>query len=531
MSRYYYPDARAILQVIFDGFGEEARDTEPFVIPVLPKEVHITRNSYRQADSWELVFEGNDFPLDPRLTRAGAAEIFLFENAGITKEQRVLDRGKAFQDVAARVPRNVIDEISLELQLAAAVDRFTLGRKPAIAGLFDGHDFMLDSGGKWVTINGQDYTDYLIKKQWPPLPNGRARRVPVGKRLDLLLTEILADADEEGRLELVVDGIKPSALPVVGKSEVRSHKRGIPIKQETSFWDVMYSLAVRHGCILFVRGLEVVLSRPQNLSELTGGKIRRMAWGHNLTQLNLTRELGKEVAPTVVVKSYDGAGKVITVDHPPGTFTKIKRRSRKAKRTGKTKTSIKKTEEYRIETVYGITDPVVLRNIARTKYDQLARPERKVRFATKDLRDFEGKPILDLASGDAFTIGFAEFNLELLANQDVSEQTKFNHLRARGFAQPVARIIAEHYTKLKFLERPMRFREGSIDYTVEDGITIEGELVDFVVIDGIRDPAARESRKAKRGVKFQGADGKAKGSAVIYSGTEGDIDNRNEGGT
>lgn len=523
MSRFYYPQARAILQVIFDGFGEESKDTEPLVVPVLPKEVRITRNSYRQADSWELVFDGNDLPIDPRLVRAGAVEIFLFETQDLT-DPRLLSRAQQFEDTVLVQPLSAVDAAAKELALAAAVDRFTAGNRPQIAGLFDAHEIVLDESGKLVTISGQDYTDFLIKKQWPPLPNGRARRIPTGKRLDVLLREILRDADEEGRLELVVEGVEESAIPPVGRSEVRCHKRGIPIRQETSFWDVLYQLAVRHGFILFVRGLEVVLTRPQNLSEQAGARIKRLAWGHNLSSLTLARELGKEVAPTVVVKSYDPkTRRTIEVDHPPGTFQKVKRRSRKAKRTGKVTTSIKKSEEYTIVPMYGITDRKVLQKVAETRYNLLGRAERKVRFVTKDLRDFKGNPILDLASGDAVTVGFAEFNFELLANDEVGEEQKFNHLLARGFGEAVSRVIAQSYTKLRFLERPLRVREATIDYSVDDGITIEAELIDFIVLDGVRDSTARESRKDKQARQFSGKDGKPKGSAVLHT-EDGDRD-------
>src|ERR1700742_2831628 len=70
----YRPQARAILQVILDGFGDSLRDSEIQVIPILPKNVTIHINSYKQADSYELVFEAIDLPFDPQLIRAGAAE-------------------------------------------------------------------------------------------------------------------------------------------------------------------------------------------------------------------------------------------------------------------------------------------------------------------------------------------------------------------------------------------------------------------------------------------------------------------------
>lgn len=515
MSRVYYPQARAILQVVFDGFGPNARDTEPRIIPVIPMEVRITRNSYRQADSWEIVFEGNDFPVDPRLVRAGAAEIFLFETPGLVNEQRVISRARSFDDSANRVPRTPREAIAIEQRLAGAVDRFTFGNKPIISGLFDRHSLSLDDSGKRVTLVGQDYTTLFIKRQWPPLPNGRARRIPVGRRLDIILRELIADADPDGVLELVIDGVRESAIPTVGAKESRCHKRGIPVDQETNLWDIMYGLATRYGFILFVRNQEVVLTRPQNLNEKSGGKVRRMAWGHNLTNLNLDRELGKEISPTVVVRSYDPATRqTIEIDHPPGFFKKSKRSRRKAI----SQTTVKAEEEFVIVPVYGITDRAVLKKIAETRYNLLGRPERKVTFSTRDLRDIDNNPIININAGEAFAVEFREFNKELLSNDSVTEGQKVAHLTQRGFGEAIARVIAQSYTKLKFLERPLRLREASIDFTNDDGITIEAELVDFIIIDGIRESEGAESRKAKGARRFVGADGKPKGSRVISTG-------------
>lgn len=510
MSRLFFPQCRALLQVIFDGFGEDARDSEPVIIPVLPTEARITRNSYRQADSWELTFDSNDLPIDPRLIRAGAAEIFLFEMPGITDDQRVLNRATSFENTANRKPRDAIDAIQLELDMLGATKKFTLDQKPQIAGIFDATQLEFSDSGKWVTISGQDYTDFLIKKQWPPLPNGRARRIPTGRRLDVILQQVLSDADEEGRLNLLVEGVKATDLPIVGRNEVRCHKRGIPVKQNTSFWDVMYKLASRHGFILFVRGLDVVLTKPQNLSEAEEHRIKRMAWGTNLESLELSRELGKEKVPTVVIKSYDPkSGRTLTVDFPVGAFKDIKRKRRKAGSGGP---SIKEDKEYIIIPVFGITDPAALRDMAETRHNLLGRAERKVRFRTKDLRDFNDNPLLDLASGDAVTVGFADFNFELLANDKVSEGKKFDHLVARGYGQAVAQVLSRSYTKLKFLERPLRVREAMYEYSVNDGISVEAELIDFIVVDGIRDATKKKTRRQKRSRKHVRRDGTQVGS-------------------
>lgn len=504
-ARIFYPQCRAILQVIFDGYGPSVRDSPILVIPVLPKSVTVHINSYKQADSYEMVFEAGDLPIDPRLVRAGAAEIYLFNAPSADDNSRVISRRQPLIDAdpGALRQRTTTETLNLELGTDGSRDKFTLGaRKPRIAGPFDDVDIELSETGKWVTIKGQDYTAFLAAIQYPPNPNGTARRIPTGRRLDLIVRDLLTEADPDGKLAVDVRGIKPENLPIVGAKETRANKRGIPVEQGTSYWDVIYKLTERHGFICYVDGLDVVISRPKTL--FVESHTKRMAWGKNLEHLTLRRHLGKEQAPTIVVKSYDeSTGKTLTAEYPDGTIDRsviidttkggkpkvsrrVKESTRRSKKSGKVKTTIRERDEYQFVTVRGITDPEALRRIAENRYHLLGKAERSVVATTRDLHDLRFSDILNVSAGDAFWIEWDEFNRELLANKNVSEAQKVRHLELRGFNSAVAREVAKRYELLASLDRPLRFKEGTIEYDTEDGIRIEMELQDFMVVDGIR---------------------------------------------
>lgn len=498
----YYPQARAILQLIFDGYGSSARDSEVIAIPIIPKNVTVHVNSYRQADSFDLVFEAGDLPLDPRLIRAGAAEIFLFQTAGPGDARRVLDRREPLSDgdAGAVRPRDPIDTIGLELGIESSRDRFTLGNKPRIVGLIDDVDLELSESGKWVSLKGQDYTAYLAAIQFPPNENGTARRIPTGKRLDLIVDDLLGEADPDGQLAVAVRGLDAATLPTVG-AEVGTNKRGIPVEQGTSYWDVIYKLVERYGMICFVDGLDVVISRPKTITDRDVPSIKRMAWGKNLQHLSMKRHLGKEQAPTIVVRSYVPGKGTLTAEYPDGQIDRaatvvtrgskpqFKRRVKTKTTTtkkGKVKTTVRERDEYQIVTVHGITDPAALRRIAENRYHLLGKSERTVVASTRDLRDLRHADILGVSAGDAFTIEWDEFNRELLSNPSIAMSAKVRHLVARGFNAAVAAEIAKRYEILQGLDRPLRFKEGTIEYDADNGVSIEMELQDFMVLDGIR---------------------------------------------
>jgi len=527
--RLYRPQARAILQVIFDGYGDTARDSQIQVIPIIPKAVTVHINSYKQADSFELVFEAGDLPIDPQLVRAGAAEIFIFQTSSTTERRRVLDRRHplANADPGDTTVREPTDTLGLELGIESTRDAFTLGNKPRIVGTFDDDDMELSGSGKFITIKGQDYTHYLMTVPWPPHANGTARRIPVGKRLDLIVDELLEEADPDRQLAVQVRGIDPGLMPIVHAEVATNAKRGIPIENGTSYWDVIYKLVERYGFICFVDGLDVVISRPKTITDRDTSSIKRMAWGKNLEHLTLRRHLGKEQSPTIVVRSYDPKVGTISAEFPTGGVprdgvfkfrgNKKPRFKRRVKETttvskrGKVRTTVRERDEYQIFTVHGVTDPKILAQIAENRYHLLGKAERTVIAKTHDLDDLKHADILGVEAGDAFTIEWDEFNRELLSNPAVSMSVKVAHLVSRGFNDQIAAEIAKRYEILRGIDRPLRFKEGTIEYTSDDGVSIEMELQDFMVMDGIREGTSdppRQSMLSQRRASLTGADGK-----------------------
>lgn len=516
-GRVFYPQARALLQVVFDGFGPTSADTDPLVIPVLPKSVTIHKNSYKQADSWEMTFDGADLPIDPQLVRAGAVEIHLFQVERMNDEKRVLGRQlNALGAAASEKFRGPLDKISVE-RLKDADDEFTdqlrrflLENEPQIAGLFDQHSIKLGSDGRTVSISGQDYTQLLMGKQWPPTPKGRARKIPVGRRIDLIMEEILEEADPTGRLRLEVREISAATLPTVQSPIVRGKKRGIPVGQDTSYWDVLYKLATRHSLICFVDGLKVVLTRPQNLTDKEVSRVRKFTWGENIQEVSVSRKLGKEKVPRIIVRGYDQQGKeVVEESFPTGlpkpkqprkgkkgaTTQKFQSKSRKVKKR-KTKKTITRNidDEYEIIPVRGITDRAVLRRTAEMVYNLRGKGEHKITLSTRDLTTFNlagGRDdVLNLAAGDAIWIEWDPFNRELLSDAKVPREEKVQALVRRGYGRAVSEVIADSYAKLEAFRRPLRVREVSYSYDTGSGISIEIELIDFIVIDGIRSDKA-----------------------------------------
>lgn len=527
------PQARAILQIIFDGYGDDEADSRPLIIAVVPRSMKIHRNGYNQADSWEMTFDVGDLPIDPHLIRSAAAELYLFH----TEQQGDSTRVTGRQLTELERPDDYDVHAGVARDLGLTKDRFTLDNRPIIYGIVDDDGVDLDEGGKWVTMQGQDYTALLAAKQWPPLPNGRPRRIPVGKRLDRFVDEVLQMAEPDGRLRAAVRWVKPEDLPVVGAHEVKGNKRGIPIEEDTTCWDVIYKVCTRHGFIVFVEGLEVVIARPRNADGGDPTRVRRMAFGKNLSNLHLGRKLGAKKAPTVVVKSYDPvARKTITAEWPPNGLERSKGRTKagtslsksefgksntattrhrtppKTKSKTKRLPAIHQSEEFDISTVRAGVPPDQLLELAKARHHVLGREERTVVFSTMDLEDLDGRPMLEAYSGDTIQVEWDDFNREMLQNPSIPLGEKVQRLLDKGYNQVVAEEIASRYDALRALDRPLYMREATIEYDVDGGVEIEQEALDFIVPEDAREDDYHETRETIRDERLRRPDGSRPGA-------------------
>jgi hypothetical protein len=497
-TRLYYPRCRAYLDVILDGWGEGddglgSTDT-PMHVEVYPKSAKIHGNSYHQPDSWEMTFDARDCPFDPALIRAATVQIFLYD-AGQMEDP---EGGTANDNGSASANDNGAATFAT----------------PDIVGLFDDDSMDLSNDGRWISVQGQDLTTLFAGKQWPPLPNGRARRIPTGVRLDWFVNDRIREVDPSGKMQVEFEGdLNGSDMPIVGKEQPAGHGRGVPVQQGTTYWDVIYKTVIRCGFVCYVRGWNVVIARPKNLTDYRHADIVKMAWGNNVEHITLQRKLGKQKVPTVIVVAYDENGmrrdpvqwpqtsltkgkathllpkKPATTTHVvekhtiKGTTAQTHARKHESKRPKAT--VVKENEEFMIVPIHGTFDPESLLRHAQSLYTLIGRGERRIIVKTHDLTDINGKPLLHLMSGDAVEVHWQDFNEQTMPTMDMEQRA--DYLTGRGFQPEVAQTLARAYDKLaNKLNPPLRLREITKDYDNESGLSIEMELVDFAVVGGIR---------------------------------------------
>lgn len=438
----FYPDARVMLQVVFEEFG--APHGRPQVFPVRAQQISIFGNSYKEADTFSVEFVSDDFPFSPDLIAAGTAEIYLFNKSGIQA-----------------TPENITKKDDPELFLSGGI------LEPSIVGLWDDADLEYNEDSRIFSLTGRDYTALFLDKQFVTTPdkNGKAkpRRVAVGRSLKDTMQQLIDDVPGAAVMRLRADD--DTANIKVGSGDGRTNRRGITVPANSNYWEAMTTLALRYGFILFVQSLDVVLTRP-HVYIAGRSEITKLAWGKNLSSLKLSRKLGKERVPVIEVRSYNEDSRKVVIGRYPIKGTKA------VEGVGTER------DQVRVFTVPNISNAKQLRDIARMTYNQLARAEMTADFETRDLQDLEGQDVLRIRTGDAVGIQFDQFNRELLRELDINARVQL--MVNKGYSREVASVVAFNYEKLESLRQPLRVRESTIDYDVDDGITISMEAQQFV---------------------------------------------------
>jgi len=462
----YYPDCRINLSGVFDGFGGV---DEPTVITnILPYSANVHCNSYKEADTWEITFDAKRFPFSPEVFRSVAVEIYAFNKQSQTSPLQWSDT------------RNLL-----------------------VTGLVDRASITEDKDGGKITMSGRDYTSLMIDRQWDPTESGKGGRVPDGE-LDEVIQQLVDEATNSkltGRtltvrmfdvetldnnpvqVSKVDPGVTHKSVTIKKTTHHRTRKkRGILVKADSTYWDVIYKLALSFGYIVFVKGFDVIVTKPHVLQSMAGANYR-VAYGTNLSKLEVERKMSKEAVPQIRVRSYDPKSKKVIEGVFPTEkdLTAQKEGKDKKGKGGGFLTGVgTKREEYKVYTIPDVKDEKTLTEIARSTYYTLARGEGIVRCATPHLRDTQNQDLLQMRAGDSIEIKWDAFKAEVMGDKNISATQKINTLMALGYDFTVASLVANQYSKLDYFRTPFYVKEVNYTWDKDKGMQVDIEAMNFI---------------------------------------------------
>lgn len=196
-SRVYHVSCRARLTIRFDSERPESPAADPDVVPgdpgamgtgfepvqcdIIPYDCHVTKNSYREADTCTLTIPLSAMPIEPRQLRAATIRIFMGTLDASVYAEAVGPSGRA---TAATVPD---------------VDPLSGMSNEIFRGFVDGWEVELGEE-QFIKIQARDTTQFLIDAKVPVTAlHGIPASTPIDDVLRLvLLGEPLAAVTAQG---------------------------------------------------------------------------------------------------------------------------------------------------------------------------------------------------------------------------------------------------------------------------------------------------------------------------------------------
>ena len=458
----YYPGCRINISAVFDGFG--GPDTPSVITDVIPYSANVHLNSYKEADTWEVTFDAKRFPFSPDLLRSAAIEVYMFALDGLTDP-------RSWADLSNLVTTGLVDQATLTED---------------------------DEGGK-ISFTGRDYTALMIDRQWDPTRSSKNGRVPDGdlhtvvqqlvdeatnsKLTGRTLTVKFFDTEDDPTVRNIAETILHKKQKIPKTTHARHRKpKGISVKADSTYWDVIYKLCLSYGYIVYVQGFDVIITRPHVLQGLAATQYR-VAYGRNLESLEVERKMSKEATPQIKVRSYDPASRTVIEGEFPSekdVQAQMAGRDKKGKGGGFLTGVGTKREEFKVFTVPDIADKNVLTEIARSTYYTLARGEGVVRFSTPALTDLTNQDLLKMRAADSVEIVWDAFNAEIMSDPHVTREQKITTLLSLGYKIDVATLVADQFAKLDYFRQPFYVKEVNLTWSRDHGIKVDCEAMNFI---------------------------------------------------
>lgn len=464
---------------------------------VIPKNFSWKQAGFRTASELKLSIRWSDLPLDPRCIRSIAVSFYLGTVTELEFAQGVegKTRGDAFGSGVhnANEPLNVVPDTYLD-------DNGTQRTNLRFEGWVDDFKSAWGEDQPMIELSCKDNTSLLMNQIAPP-------KLVIGAKepMDKAIATYLANFPQFSGLSVEFRGAAGETAPTLGTvlagTAFRPQLGPQPSKgggDDLQVWDYITDVCGAVGLVNYLDGTNIVLARPSTVlngqaqarsddpykeRKLASGTypVRAVIYGKNLLGLEVSRKYGQQESKNIEVRCWSPRRKQVLVSRYP---TKADRVPSASPGTDKA------DNKWSVIRIQGVEDKALLDQIAKDYYNGRNRNEIEVVLKTKNLSSFGGgnadPDLCDMKAGDP---------LEVLVDRDgVGAPSELeNKLTAAGanekalidlgYSKGFASAYATAYQNAGF-QRIFRLREMNVTGDVEEGVSFELRVVNFVQVRG-----------------------------------------------
>lgn len=463
----YYPQAVAVLRVVWEDFGDEVNPLlrKDYTVTARCKNIRVDINSYREADTFDLDLDYKHFPFDPRAIRSCQVSIHM-ENM-----RSLIQGGKPV--VIQPNPDNVV-----------------------FIGFADEDNMSFNDSTRTVKLKGRDFTSIFLDAKYP------GTLIDLHKPLNLIIQDLVSGLPGTGG----VNGIKVEnrtnipTLPILGAfapefGALSGKKNGKP---KQTYWDVMQELAQKAGLILYMEIDKLVISKPRNLYDPT--KAVTFIYGKNVKNLEITRKMGKQKGFNVVVRAI--IDKEVEEVFIPKDSTKLDIKGdhiyipKQSPQGALLEKDEKTVAPFLSFSISQVNSRAHLIEVGEAIFEEISRQQLEGRFKTYDMEapDTLGCfDILKLRNGTPVKIQIGHEDIASIERIKVEAETdqmsreltvakRALYLERRCYDPLLAQIFASTMGKFS-----TTFYTRSVSYTLsaQNGFTVDVDFVNFIETDNL----------------------------------------------
>lgn len=395
------------------------KDNLSVVVERVPKSASVELPGYRQAGKFSLEFDWRELPIDPRLIRSAAVEIF----AGTVSAQDFATGMTSVEPGGRR--RSVLNTTD---DGGLARDDLML-----IAGIVDTWYVEHNEESSVVKLEGRDLRGVFLDS---PMDPEVLSKIDLSRPVTDVISDVLKGHPAAGYMKIKYSpgdwpgGKPPAVLDKEGLTRVRKKANGegasAGSQSDTiSAWDIITRYCFLVGAVPFFRGRDIVVRPATSIFDQSKPKFssadkvfdpatrlddqgdpfttRKMVFGRNIKSLSFERKLSGTKVPVVEIVSFDtssterGAKKLLIEQWPP--------KDEKMARIAGVSPSGEVSQEDKVKiSVPGIRDRNKLLGIARSVWEEVGRGELGGACRTTQMGSFKGSnsdpDLLRLRPGD-----------------------------------------------------------------------------------------------------------------------------------
>lgn len=471
--------------------------SDTFDHDIVPFTADLGRNGIRQADTLKMQIRFVDMPVDPRCIRVCGVLFYL----GTVRADDFADA--MLRNTAVRLPDEWTDERGRRrsnLRFKGWVDKWSVTWP--------------DDEEATIDLDCRDNTQLLLDQIMPPqLALDNIESTPIDQAVANLLTQFpqMAGLSVEYRPTNVTAPTLTSSLaktahiknqgPAAGKDGGATQASA---QSKLSVWDYLTDVVGAMGHVLFLDGDVIAIQQPRTLVSgnfesrssdpyksriIEGVEIprRRIIYGHNLTELKVTRNYAKSQPQNIEVRSYDPRNKTTLIARfPEKPEERITQPGLGDEQNAEQKWLILRVKP-------GVVSPSQLRIVAQTVYESMGRNELSVSAQTIDLASFGGgnadPDLLDMQPGDAVDIFVRRDDprageIQTLAQVEgamLNEALAQRFLERLDFSPEFARAYAATYSRAGF-QSTFRMRSCGFSCDTDKGVEVHLDMINYMEV-------------------------------------------------